>query len=108
MCKSMACHWRCMSTPIVVFSVAPINVCSCLQGTRQRGASILVTNDLGQDLSQVLFVEAKHEWGACEGPNTQVQALATYARTASRHLHCPALCETVFPQHSCWRQSATA
>lgn len=75
----------------------PYNVCSCLQGTREQGASIVVTNVLGQDLPQVLLVEAKHEWGACEGPNTQVQALATYARTASRHLHCPALCETVFP-----------
>ena len=57
----------------------------------------MVTDAAGRDLAHALIIEMKHEWGAGGGSNPQVQALAYYARIASRRLNRQILRETIYP-----------
>ena len=57
----------------------------------------MVRDEDGRRLAHVLIMEAKHEWGAGGGSDSQVQALANYARTAVRGLNRPGVCDTVLP-----------
>ena len=59
--------------------------------------SIVVRDENDRVLAHVLIMEAKHEWGAGGCSDSQVQALANYARTAVRGWNRTGVCDTVLP-----------